>query len=112
MIEGKNFKIFEFQDIVDACNHIEGIAGEILKKVDASDPECPPEMSYKLVDDMFTVIGAAGVGAAVCKQQGGLVLMKEGFTKEDEKEAVQALEKLRPKPQRPVLQFNPGGAPQ
>lgn len=35
MIEGKNFKILEFQDIVDACNNMEEAGNAIDAKLKA-----------------------------------------------------------------------------
>ena len=57
------------------------------------------------------MLAAAGVGAAVAKSQGGLVLMKEGCTKEDHKEAVAALEELRKKIKKPAAPIPFGSMP-
>lgn len=113
MIEGKNYKILEYQDVFDACEHME-VAGEAigenLRRINHEGKG--EEDRAEFLNDLFTVIAAAGVGAAICKQQGGLVLMKEGITPEEKKEAMEALAKLRPQPIRPVKLFNPGGMPQ
>lgn len=113
MIEGKNFKILEFQDIVDACNNMEEAGSAIGSKLRAMNYEGKGEQDRaEFMSDLLTVLAAAGVGAAIAKTQGGLVLMKEGSSKEDQKEAMAALEKLRAKTSKPVKLFNTGGVPQ
>lgn len=98
MIEGKNFKILEFQDIVDACNNMEEAGNAIGAKLKAMNVDGKGDQDRaEFLGDLLTVLAAAGVGAAVAKTQGGLVLMKEGCTQEDHKEAVAALEELRKK---------------
>ena len=115
MIEGKNFRIIEVQDILDACNHLEQVAVEILKRVEAGDEAVAPfDAARKIVEDTFMAIGAAGVGAAIAKKQGGLVLLMEGCTREDQRAAAEALEKLRPinLGSQAEKGFTPGGIPQ
>lgn len=46
---------------------------------------------------LTTVLCAAGIGAAVCKSQGGMVVLKEEASDEDKQEAAQLLEELRQK---------------
>ena len=65
----------------------------------------------EFLGDLLTVLAAAGVGAAVAKTQGGLVLMKEGCTQEDHKEAVAALEELRKKIKKPAAPIPFGSMP-
>ena len=98
MIEGKNFKILEFQDIVDACNNMEEAGNAIGKKLKAMNVDGKGEQDRaEFMGDLLTVLAAAGVGAAMAKSQGGLVMLKEGASTEDHKEAVAALEELRKK---------------
>lgn len=113
MIDGKNFKIYEPDDIIQAANRLEAMAVKIKEMADEKNPLLEPfDQTYAIVNDLFTAIAAAGIGWTICKQQGGLVLMKEGSSQEDHKEAVEALEKLRAKSSKPVKLFNPGGMPQ
>lgn len=111
MIEGKNFKILEFQDIVDACNNMEEAGNAIGARLEAMNHEGKGKQDRaEFMGDLLTVLAAAGVGAAVAKKQGGLVLMKEGCGPEDHKEAIAALEKLRK--QNGGGPVTPGGIPQ
>lgn len=109
MIEGKNFKIYEPDDIVQAANRLEVMALKIKEMADEKNPLLEPfDHTYAIVNDLFTAIAAAGIGCAICKQQGGLVLLKEGASPEDHKEAVAALEELRKKA-RDAAAATPGG---
>lgn len=103
MIDGKNFKIYEPDDVVEACNNIEeagGAIANILREIDKDGLGEKDALDF--LGNLYTVLAAAGVGAAVCKQQGGLVLIKEGCTEEEHREAVKALEELRQKMARPA----------
>lgn len=112
MIEGKNFKILEFQDIVDACNNMEEAGNAVGARLHAMNYEGKGEQDRaEFLGDLLTVLAAAGVGAAVAKTQGGLVLMKEGCTQEDHKEAVAALEELRKKIKKPAAPIPFGSMP-
>lgn len=112
MIEGKNFKILEFQDIVDACNNMEEAGNAIGAKLKAMNVDGKGDQDRaEFMGDLLTVLAAAGVGAAVAKSQGGLVLMKEGCTQEDHKEAVAALEELRKKIKKPAAPILFGSMP-
>lgn len=112
MIEGKNFKIYEPDDIVQAANRLEVMALKIKEMADDKNPLLEPfDHTYAIVNDLFTAIAAAGIGCAICKQQGGLVLLKEGASPEDHKEAVAALEELRKK-SRAAAAATTGGIPQ
>lgn len=97
MIEGKNFKILEFQDIVDACNNMEAAGNAIATKLHTMNVDGKGKQdSEDFLGDLLTVLVAAGVGAAIAKKQGGLILMKESATAEDKRAAAEALAKLRP----------------
>lgn len=112
MIDGKNFKIYEPDDIIQAANRLEVMALKIKEMADDKNPLLEPfDHTYAIVNDLFTAIAAAGIGCAICKQQGGLVLLKEGASPEDHKEAVAALEELRKK-SRAAAAATPGGIPQ
>lgn len=112
MIEGKNFKILEFQDIVDACNNMEEAGNAIAAKLKAMNVDGKGDQDRaEFLGDLLTVLSAAGVGAAVAKSNGGLVLMKEGCTPEDHKEAIAALEELRKKIEKPTALIPFGGMP-
>ena len=112
MIEGKNFKILEFQDIVDACNNMEEAGNAIGAKLKAMNVDGKGDQDRaEFMGDLLTVLAAAGVGAAMAKAQGGLVMLKEGANPEDHKEAVAALEELRKK-SRAAAAATPGGIPQ
>lgn len=112
MIEGKNFKILEFQDIVAACNNMEEAGNAIGEKLKTMNVDGKGEQDRaEFMGDLLTVLAAAGVGAAMAKAQGGLVMLKEGASPEDHKEAVVALEELRKK-SRAAAAATPGGIPQ
>lgn len=98
MIGGKNFKIYEPDDIVEAVNRLEAMALKIKEMADAKDPAMEPfDYTEQVVSDLFTAIAAAGIGAAVCKHQGGIVIIREDASEEDKREAMKALNALRPK---------------
>lgn len=112
MIDGKNFKIYEPDDIVQAANRLEVMAIKIKEMADEKNPLLEPfEHTYTIVNDLFTAIAAAGIGAAVARTQGGLVLLKEGASPEDHKEAVAALEELRKKIKKPAATIHSGSMP-
>lgn len=96
MIEGKNFRIIEDQDILKACNFLED-AGIGMLKEQEKDHDEHDQYILEFVDNIFTAITAAGVGAAVARTQGGLVLLKEGATEEDKQAAAEALREKRHK---------------
>lgn len=98
MIEGKKYMIIEPQDIVDACDHLERVMIEANKQIEAGAPEVlgMKNAACGIVVDIFTAIAAAGVGAAIAKKQGGLIILKEDATADDKRAAAEALEKLRP----------------
>ena len=111
MIEGKNFKILEFQDIVDACNNMEEAGNAIGAKRKAMNVDGKGDQDRaEFLGDLLTVLAAAGVGAAVAKTQGGLVIINEKATEEDKKAAADVL-----KERRQLLNNTPrpgGGIPQ
>lgn len=111
MIEGKNFKILEFQDIVDACNNMEEAGNAIGAKLKAMNVDGKGDQDRaEFLGDLLTVLAAAGVGAAVAKTQGGLVIINEKATEEDKKAAADIL-----KERRQLLNNTPrpgGGIPQ
>lgn len=112
MIDGKNFKIYEPDDIVQAANRLEVMALKIKEMADKKNPLLKPfDHTYAIVNDLFTAIAAAGIGCAICKQQGGLVLLKEGASPEDHKKAVAALEELRKKIKKPAAPIPFGSMP-
>ena len=110
MIEGKNFRIIEDKDILKACNFLEDAAIGMLKEQEKDHDE-HDQYILDFVSNIFTTISAAGIGAAVARTQGGLVLMKEGYTQEDQKEAETAMEELRKK-YRAAAAATTGGIPQ
>lgn len=113
MIEGKNFRIYESQDVVDACNNIEEAAMAIAGCLRKWNHEGKGEQDARdFLGNIFTVLSAAGVGAAVCMHQGGIVLMKEGCSKEDHDAAIAALEELRKKKAEAPAQTAPDNIPQ
>ena len=68
MIEGKNFKILEFQDIVDACNNMKEAGNAIGAKLKAMNVDGKGDQDRaEFLGDLLTVLAAAGVGAAVAK---------------------------------------------
>lgn len=96
MIEGKNFIIYEHQDVVDACDNIEEAANAIAGCLRQWNHEGKGEQdACDFMGNILTVLSAAGVGAAVCEYQGGIVIIKEGATKADRQEAMKALDALR-----------------
>lgn len=98
MIDGKNFRIYETQDVVDACNNIEEAAVSIAACLRKWNHEGMGDQDARdFMGNMFTVLTAAGVGAAACMHQGGIVLMKEGCSEQDRAAAVAALDELREK---------------
>lgn len=98
MIDGKNFRIYETQDVVDACNNIEEAAAAIAGCLRKWNHEGMGEQDARdFMGNIFTVLTAAGVGAAACMRQGGIVLMKEGCSEEDRVAAMAALDDLRRK---------------
>lgn len=98
MIDGKNFKIYEPDDIIQAVDRLEVMALKIKEMVDAKNPAMEPfNHTDQIVSDLFTAIAAAGIGAAVCKHQGGIVIIREDATEEEKREAMKALDSLRPK---------------
>ena len=96
MIEGKNFKILEFQDIVDACNNMEEAGNAIGAKLKAMNVDGKGDQDRaEFLGDLLTVLAAAGVGAAIARTQGGLVIINEKATEEDRKAAADALRERR-----------------
>ena len=100
MILGGKYMIIEPEDIVGACDHLKRIMVAANKQVEdgASAIKGFESAAGVVVGDIFIVIAAAGVGAAICKQkQGGLLVMKEGASQEDRQEAQAAMDELRRK---------------
>ena len=100
MILGGKYMIIEPEDIVGACDHLKRIMVAANKQVEdgASAIKGFESAAGVVVGDIFIVIAAAGVGAAICKQQqGGLLVMKEGASPEDYQEAQAAMDELRKK---------------
>ena len=113
MIDGENFRIYEPQDVIDACNNVEEAAGAIAGCLRKWNHEGHGEQdACDFMGNIFTVLTAAGVGAAVCMQQGGIVEMKEGFSKEDHDAAIAALEEIRKRKASAADQNAAGGIPQ
>lgn len=96
MINGNNFKIIDDQDILTACNFLEDAAIGMLKEQEKDHDE-HDDYILDFVDSIFTAIAAAGVGAAIAKTQGGLVIINEKATEEDRKAAADALRERRQK---------------
>lgn len=90
MIDGKNFRIIEDEDILKACNFLEDAAIGMLKEQEKDHDE-HDQYILDFVSNIFTAIAAAGVGAAVAKTQGGLVIINEKATEEDRKAAADVL---------------------
>ena len=100
MIQGGKYMIIEPEDIVGACDHLKRIMVAANKQVEdgASAIQGFESAAGVVVGDIFIVIAAAGVGAAICKQkQGGLLVMKEGASQEDRQEAKAVMDELRKK---------------
>lgn len=96
MINGNNFKIIDDQDILKACNFLEDAAIGMLKEQEKDHDE-HDDYILGFVDSIFTAIAAAGVGAAVARTQGGLVIINEKATEEDRKAAADILRERRQK---------------
>lgn len=94
MIDGQNFRIIEDEDILKACNFLEDAAIGMLKEQEKDHDE-HDDYILGFVDSIFTAIAAAGVGAAVAKAQGGLVIINEKATEEDKKAAADILKERR-----------------
>ncbi|MBQ8238787.1 MAG: hypothetical protein IJZ39_11650 [Oscillospiraceae bacterium] len=100
MIQGGKWMIIEPEDIVGACDRLERIMVAANKQVEVGAPAIQGIESAAgvVVGDIFIAIAAAGIGAAICKQQqGGLLVMKEGASQEDYQEAKAAMDELRKK---------------
>ena len=96
MIDGQNFRIIEDEDILKACNFLEDAAIGMLKEQEKDHDE-HDQYILDFVSNIFTAIAAAGVGAAVARTQGGLVIINEKATEEDRKAAADALRERRQK---------------
>jgi hypothetical protein len=96
MIDGQNFRIIEDEDILKACNFLEDAAIGMLKEQEKDHDE-HDQYILDFVSNIFTTIAAAGVGAAVARTQGGLVIINEKATEEDRKAAAEALRERRQK---------------
>ena len=110
MILGGKYMIIEPEDIVGACDHLKRIMVAANKQVEdgASAIQGFESAAGVVVGDIFIVIAAAGVGAAICKQQqGGLLVMKEGASQEDYQEAKAAMDELRRKQSEAVAATKP-----
>lgn len=94
MIDGQNFRIIEDEDILKACNFLEDAAIGMLKEQEKDHDE-HDQYILDFVSNIFTTIAAAGVGAAVARTQGGLVIINEKATEEDKKAAADALKARR-----------------
>lgn len=96
MIDGQNFRIIEDEDILKACNFLEDAAIGMLEEQEKDHDE-HDQYILDFVSNIFTAIAAAGVGAAVARTQGGLVIINEKATEEDRKAAADALRERRQK---------------
>ncbi len=98
MIHGEKFMIYETDDITNALKRLEIMAQKIKEMVDDKNPAVEPfGTTERIVGDIFTALAAAGIGAAVCERQGGIVAIQEDATEADQKEAIKILDALRKK---------------
>lgn len=99
MIQAEKYMIIEPEDIVAACNRMERIMTAANEQIATAAPAIQgiENAAGVVVGDVFVLIAAAGVGAAICKQQGGLLVMKEDASQEDYQEAKAAMDELRKK---------------
>lgn len=112
MIITEQYKIVEPQDVVQACDNIAAACTTIAEGLRKKNYEGQGEQDYAdFMGDLYVVLTAAGVGAAVCKQQAGIVALKEGATDEDKAAAVAALEELRKKASQKAETEAVGGLP-
>lgn len=96
MILGRNYIIYEYQDIfiaADAMDEAADAIGAILQELNYEGKG--EKIREKFMKNLAVLTAAAGVGAAVSKHQGGLLVMQEGCTEEDKKAASEALLQLR-----------------
>lgn len=103
MINGEKFKIYETDDIINATKGLEIMAQKVKEMVDDKNPAIEPfDTAERLAGDVITAIHAAGIGAAVCERQGGIVIIQDDATDADRKEALKALNALRKKKAAPL----------
>lgn len=96
MILGNSYVIYEYQDIFTAADAMDDAAGTIGAILQEFNPGGRgTEIRDKFLDNLEILLAAAGVGAAVSKHQGGLLVMQAGCTEENMNEANEALLQLR-----------------